>query len=93
MTLNQKRGTFNDDEFLELIKKCLTLVSFDISLVEGLSPGNKFYNKVCLDLKEGSNNKLWILHLIDATMRFCFPSFSQTKIQSEQGSRDTQGYY
>lgn len=89
MTLNQKRGTFNDDEFLELIKKCLTLVSFDISLVEGLSLGNKFYNKVCLDLKEGSNNKSWILHLIDAIIRFCFPSFSQNKIQSVQGSRDT----
>ena len=72
-----KESDMNDKEFLACIghicKTCNICVAYKaapLKPVVSLPLANKFNQVVCLDLKEYVHNKVWILHMIDATTRY-----------------------
>ena len=71
--LVQESKEFDDEEFIEIIIKvcnecelCLRYKKAPPRPVVGLPLGSHFNDTVCMDLKEVTHTKLWILHLIDS---------------------------
>ena len=68
---------FSDKDFLDIIEECFDsceicqkFVRPALRPVVGLNLANNFNQVVCMDLKEHIHNESWILHLIDAAMRY-----------------------
>ena len=68
---------FSDNDFLDIIEECFDsceicqkFVRPALRPVVGLNLANNFNQVVCMDLKEHIHNESWILHLIDAAMRY-----------------------
>ena len=74
--LKQSPG-FDNNEFLNIVKAqcglwevCQKFKCPPSRNVVGLPLADNFNQVVCIDLKEYIDNKVWILHLIDATTRY-----------------------
>ena len=83
-------SNIKDSEFLQCIKKvcndceiCQRYKPQPLKPAVSLPIANKFNQVVCLDLKEFHHNKIWILHMIDATTRYSAARLIKTKRKEE----------